>query len=748
MNKSSGRLYNLLPAIYRIRDVDNGEPLRAILSVIENELQAIEKDIGDLYRNWFIETCDEWVVAYIGDLLGVRNLHPISSGNFSLRPYVANTLAYRRRKGTATVLEQLARDVTGWPARALEFFQLLSVTSHFNHVTLARGQILNLRDSKNLELLNSPFECAAYTADVRHISSNRGKYNIPNIGIFLWRLQSYTVTRGTAHAVSEPADGRYTFNPLGFDAPLFNQPHTETEITHLAEDINVPGVLRRRPLYDELEARRQALVDNQMPRSLYFDEQPVLELFINGQRDPIPSEQILICDLSDLPSSMGWQRPPPTKKYIHINTDGTADERLLPIKVAVDPKLGRLAFPMGDIPGQVEASYAYGFSGDIGGGPYNRSESISRTLTRPVTWQVGVSSELTPLPDIIFATLAEAVDAWNAQAPGITGVIAILDSHTYAEELTGGRSIKIPKDSQLIIVAADWPEVDDPDLPGRKKRIIGQLEPEGLRPHLLGNLSVEGTATNESLTPGELVLDGLLVEGKLTVLPGNLGKLRVAHCTLAPDHSYSGLVVEEVSGTQDQHKQNSQLSICIDRCICGPITLPGTVLELHIVDSIVDKIDGVSITAPGANTDIQMSTIFGSSSMRSLEASNSIFTGIVSVGRRQLGCMRFSYVPDNSQTPRRYYCQPDLALNGVISPTEKDNTRDRLAPSFMSMRYGDPAYAQLSQACALEILTGAEDGSEMGAFNNLKQSQREANLRASLDEYMRFGLEAGIFYVT
>lgn len=748
MNKSSERLYNLLPAIYRIRDVDNGEPLRAILSVIENELQAIEKDIGDLYRNWFIETCDEWVVAYIGDLLGVRNLHPISSGNFSLRPYVANTLAYRRRKGTATVLEQLARDVTGWPARALEFFQLLSVTSHFNHVTLARGQTLNLRDSKNLELLNSPFECAAYTADVRHISSNRGKYNIPNIGIFLWRLQSYTVTRGTAHAVSEPADGRYTFNPLGFDAPLFNQPHTETEITHLAEDINVPGVLRRRPLYDELEARRQALVDNQMPRSLYFDEQPVLEIFINGQHDPIPSEQILICDLSDLPSSMGWQRPPPTKKYIHINTDGTGDERLLPIKVAVDPKLGRLAFPMGDIPGQVEASYAYGFSGDIGGGPYNRSESISRTLTRPVTWQVGVSSELTPLPDIIFATLAEAVDAWNAQAPGITGVIAILDSHTYAEELTGGRSIKIPKDSQLIIVAADWPEVDDPDLPGRKKRIIGQLEPEGLRPHLLGNLSVEGTATNESLTPGELVLDGLLVEGKLTVLPGNLGKLRVAHCTLASDHSYSGLVVEEVSGTQDQHKQNSQLSICIDRCICGPITLPGTVLELHIVDSIVDKIDGVAITAPGANTDIQMSTIFGSSSMRSLEASNSIFTGIVSVGRRQLGCMRFSYVPDNSQTPRRYYCQPDLALNGVISPTEQDNTRDRLAPSFMSMRYGDPAYAQLSQACALEILTGAEDGSEMGAFNNLKQSQRQANLRASLDEYMRFGLEAGIFYVT
>ena len=32
-------------------------------------------------------------------------------------------------------------------------------------------------------------------------------------------------------------------------------------------------------------------------------------------------------------------------------------------------------------------------------------------------------------------------------------------------------------------------------------------------------------------------------------------------------------------------------------------------------------------------------------------------------------------------------------------------------------------------------------------FNKVKRPQREANLRAALDEYLRFGLEAGIFYV-
>jgi hypothetical protein len=36
----------------------------------------------------------------------------------------------------------------------------------------------------------------------------------------------------------------------------------------------------------------------------------------------------------------------------------------------------------------------------------------------------------------------------------------------------------------------------------------------------------------------------------------------------------------------------------------------------------------------------------------------------------------------------------------------------------------------------------------MGAFNLLQQNQRIENLRASLEEYVRFGLEAGIFLAT
>jgi hypothetical protein len=63
------RLYELLPAIYRIRDAENGEPLHELLTIMGDELARIEDDIAGLHDDWFIETCAEWVIPYIGDWL-------------------------------------------------------------------------------------------------------------------------------------------------------------------------------------------------------------------------------------------------------------------------------------------------------------------------------------------------------------------------------------------------------------------------------------------------------------------------------------------------------------------------------------------------------------------------------------------------------------------------------------------------------------------------------------------------------
>jgi hypothetical protein len=761
MSLTAKKLYELLPAYYRVRDSEEGEPLKALIEVIAREAGVVDTDITQLYENWFIETCAEWVVPYIGDLLGVRGVHSISDADvFSLRAYTANTLSYRRRKGTAPVLEQLALDVTGWRARVVEFFQLLGAVQNMNHIRLHSLITPDLRRMNELDLLDTAFDTISHTVDVRRISTGLGRHNIPNIGLFLWRLQSYPMNRSTARAAGglAPLAGRYTFSPLGYDSQLFNRPQTERVITHLAEEINVPGLLRPRALHDELEARRQALVDGRTPIYNYFGPNDttdtvypsVLKIYLEngGVSTLVPAEEICICNLED------WHLPPAVKTYKRLESDGTYSDVPKNITAAVDPVLGRLTLSTTAGVDKVQVSYAYGFSGDVGGGPYDRQTSVSGTLTRDVDWQVGVSKEITAVAgETIFENLTDAVDEWNknpAEKIGKVGVITIMDNDTYKEDL----SIEIPEASQLLIMAADWPEKDVPGgSPGEKERKKGDLTPDDLRPHIRGNLEIKGKAGSAGLTGGELVLNGLLVEGKLTVLDGNLGGLEVSHCTLVPRHG--GL---DVTGLNDR------LDIHLSRSICGPVTLTADVSKLLVDECIVDNGGGTAVSAPLTPVEIQKSTVFGRIEAREIEAGNCIFNALVEIQRRQKGCIRFSYVPVDSHTPRRFRCQPDLEIKtqveiekaeknqNILTQAEWDAVTDRvlawLFPSFTSARYGHHAYAQLSRTCPLAIKTGAEDGSEMGVFNFLKQPQREANLQTALDEYLRLGLEAGIIYVT
>ncbi|MFG6103134.1 hypothetical protein U2F10_12825 [Leptothoe sp. EHU-05/26/07-4] len=745
-------LYKLLPAIYRIRDVDQGEPLKALVQVLAREVAVLETDLEQLYDDQFIETCAEWVVPYIGDLIGNRPLYTNLPEFPSNRDQVANTIGYRRRKGTAAMLEQLARDVTGWPARVVEFFELLSTTQSMNHVRQHNLVTPDLRRWQALTYLGTPFETTPHLAEMRRIASQRGRYNIPNIGLHLWRLQPYSLSLflSAARPVGPLADGRYRFHPVGLDAPLFNPPLPEILFT-LAAPINVPDPLPRRVLYEELEAWRQAIANGQSFQPEYFAtgdssqtgaRQPVFEVVVvdNGVETSIPPEEILICNLAD------WRRPPTTQSYQPSDPDQAPVS--LPIQVAVDPLLGRISFPPEVVPEQVNVGYTYGFSHDVGGGPYDRGDSVLPLLERPVTWQRGVSLAADPADADVVPTLSEAINQWNARPPGSFGVIAIIDSQTYGEDFP---TINIPEGSQLLIVAADWPLVPIPDSP-LLQRQLGDLAPEFLRPHLQGDLTIAGTAPDGNDSPGELFLNGLWIEGSLTVQPGNVNRVQLDHCTLVPFTN-----TEPVPRSLAVQANNSLLTVQLDHTITGPVTIAETIEDLRVVTSLVDGGGDVAIAAPDTPTHIQTSTLLGTTTVRSLEASNSIFTHTVTVQRRQVGCVRFSSLPLNSQAPRRYQCQPNLALAALATqlnlpaiedPDQQAQIERRLSPQFTSRRYGDPAYGQLSQRCAEAIRRGADDEAEMGVFHDLYQPQRETNLRVRLDEYLRFSLEAGIFYIT
>ena len=79
---------------------------------------------------------------------------------------------------------------------------------------------------------------------------------------------------------------------------------------------------------------------------------------------------------------------------------------------------------------------------------------------------------------------------------------------------------------------------------------------------------------------------------------------------------------------------------------------------------------------------------------------------------------------------------------------EPDAANPQVLPHFTSLRYGEPGYGQLRIATSKVIREGASDGGEMGVMHPLLQPQRETNLRIRLDEYLRFGLRAGLIYAT
>jgi hypothetical protein len=745
MKTDSQYLYDLLPAYHRLLDNEQGEPLKALVQVLAREAGIVEDDITRLYENWFIETCDEWMVPYIGDLLGVRGIHEIDDkAVYSRRAYVANTLGYRRRKGTASVLEQLALDTTGWKARVVEFFQLLIATQHLNHIRLHSSATPDLRQMNRLDLLDTAFDSLGHTVHVGRIASGLGKHNISNIGLYLWRLQSYPLARTDAR---KTADRCYTFHPAGLDTHLFNRPKTESGIKHLAEEINMPGLLRRHLLHDELESRRQALAQGTEPNFAYFDNRsstkhpPVFELSVGG--NSIPPEQIVICNLNK------WQAPPPQKTYKWQDADGADCSVEMPIAAAVDPVLGRIVLT--SPADEVVVSYSYGFSGDVGGGPYDRRSSLAALHNRAIDWQVGVSRDNPSSvgSETIYPTLHEAIAAWNNKGAGTTGLILIMDSRSY-DEGTDSLEIKIPEGSQLFILAAEWPVTRTND--GIPERKHGAFRPENVRPHLLGNIKIEGTAPEESSSGGGLVLNGLLIEGNIRVSAGNLQSCAIDHCTLVPGKG--GL---EVSA------QSAIIQISLDRSIGGSLQVGSEDAVVYITECILDHIGGQAIDAEKSHLDIRKSTVFGKVSTQSLEAGNCIFNDALHIARRQTGCVRFSYLPLESVTPRRFRCQPELEIQArqkdqeiqkeaKLTPAEKhviqQQVLGRLFPVFNAVLYGHHAYCQLGTGSPRQITAGADNAAEMGVFNHLQQAQRETNLRIALEEYLPLGLEAGIVFAT
>ena len=720
MTPSPHPLYAQLPAYLRTKDAEAGFALQALVTLIGETIDALEDDISQQYANWFIETCAPWVVPYIGDLVGYRpvaeTVRPggcrMGSAALTPRAEVAGTLGFRRRKGTLALLEELAGAVTGWPARAVEFYALLARSQHVAHVRPDRGRTLDLRDGDALDRLGGAFESVAHGIDVRRAAGGRrhGRFNVPAVGLFAWRLHVHSVTHAPACCIESQSSERYTFSILGNDAPLFTDPVREPASDMIAGEANVPAPMRRRAL-----ATNPDLNGEGKAFAIYAPDWPT-----RGAPQPVPAAVIVAANLAD------WRH------------------RARPGTVLVDPERGRFVFPVRQQPRKgAWVSYHQGFPADMGGGEYHRPLSQPADVLRVAVSAEGRTDADGSKP---AASIAEALGVWRAAEPRPrAAVIEIIDSAAYTERL----AIALDEGEYLQIRAAD-----------RTRPTLRLLDYMAEGPDAF---TVSGAAGSR------FVLDGLLVTGRgLTVTGpdrndpdvfarGDLCDVTIRHTTLVPGWGLdcgcdprrpgepSIKLVDSAARLRIAHSITGAIQVVADEVRADPT-------EIVITDSIVDAtgdtrpaIAASNLPLAFATLAIARSTVFGLVQVHAvLSAENAIFMAPVRVARRQVGCMRYCYVPPGSRTPRRSSCQPDLAM--AVAGVDQDVEAARVRPHFAARRYGNPHYAQLALTCAPEIARGADDEAEMGAFHDLFQPQRAANLAARLTEYTPAASQADLIF--
>ena len=251
------------------------------------------------------------MIPYIGDLVGNIPLHDLDlseaaataqalftdlagpdlkpPGAIRLRADVAKTIYYRRRKGTPPMLEELARDVTGWGAHVRRVLHPARLEP------APRAPAPRLRKaaptcaaSTSAIASGGPWDTTTHTVDVRRINEWDGWYNIPNIGFFLWRLEALGLTRVTPRSIGG-TPWRLTFSPLGQDIPLFSRGHREPGDWHLATELTVAAPIRGAAFFEDL--RRLAPPAVPPLHSAYYGGLADSSLVVFDGANPVPDDR-------------------------------------------------------------------------------------------------------------------------------------------------------------------------------------------------------------------------------------------------------------------------------------------------------------------------------------------------------------------------------------------------------------------------------------------------------------------------
>ena len=781
-------LYERLPEIYRTRDAEQSPPgqLRAYLAAIEQAFGALHDNVGQLYEDLFIDTCDDWAIAYLADLLGATHL---KGEPRTLRADVADTIALRRRKGTLGAIERLAVNLTGWSCRAVELRENLAWAQHLNHQRpdaggappyadagrtrfhVARGGTVPIRDPGALALIGTPFDPYAYSADVKPALDGARHINLPNLAIFLWRLAAYRIARvqplakGVSDLGAQPGGLarfalRFDLHPLDIPVRLFNTGRpgflrastSGGVISPLTEADAVPGPMLDARLTSGTPAGNPAAyvaVDFYVPGSppAGFDLGDVgLHLFLPQALEPL---------LVPAPPETAWRW---RFRGDNLCAWETGLRRALRSgEIAIDPDLGRVLIGLdtaqqadqlivtenGSPVSRVFASFTYGAAGPVGAHPVARAST-----------PLPATVDLRPVGDVTGGTtLQSALNGLDVATSAV--VIEIHDSLVHRIDLAAspGTSIdgtvSLRLAQPLTIRAA-----------GEQRPIVLLAQPLSFRPVNAGDAT--------PFTP-HVRLEGLYLApdaaapfppGEALIDRAALARLEIVGCTLAPGgHSLRdgsrapmqpALRLADGYGFTDPADVDAFVptpDIVIQRSVTGALAIDQR-YRLDIQDSIVDAGLGLrdapsGLFAIAAATDpaggwgaaLQFAglTCFGPVRVAAVGGMGGICTQRFEVLDNQHGCIRWSaFSGDGDRLPPNHFCVSAAQVRIV----------------FTSERHNDPGYAQLARETDRRVREQGPDDDAMGAFGFLLEAHKWTNLEVRLREFTPVGVRPLVVPVT
>ncbi|OPY51005.1 MAG: hypothetical protein A4E49_02505 [Methanosaeta sp. PtaU1.Bin112] len=775
-------LYERLPEIYRIRDETQQPPgqLKSYLALVEGVLDEIHRNIEALYHDLFIETCDDWVVPYIGDLLGVGH---ISGDAWTLRAEVADAISLRRRKGTLASIERLTYDLTGWGVHCVQLRENLVWNQHLNHqrpdvggappysqpsvnrFTPIFGGTVNLRDPAMLSLLGTPFDPFAHLADIKPPAWRGIRYNLPNLAIFLWRLEGYQVratrpcwreTITISPAPSEDPDAaacivRFDIDPLGRPVHLFNtyqfdplrQPPLVTEIDA------TPGPIPAPRLTENSAAGRPEKylsIDTYNPINTEIATRDISDV---GLQLHLPATAFAGSSWPDDGSSAWTVRGADLRCWEEGLASGVKDRELV-----VDPVLGRLLIGISSdeqalaLKDHLLVTYTYGAAGPVGAHPAARSPSLE-------PWDEDSRIIIVSGFDASSSSLKQAIlEALDAAGPVI---IEIRDSLIHVLGFDRGDGIPIHEGV--------------PDLLLSRPLLIRAAD--GQRPIIKLKHPLRFGPKDAAKAAGLIVrLEGLFLtrfedvdyevdERMPLIARAAVDRLEIVNCTLDPGGSrqlngtrapsYTAMRLEESYGFDDTEAEDAfdQSPEIVIRCtISGSIRI-GRGYHLKLEQTIIDAgpdseaefavagpddpADGELACGWGSPTKVEGATVFGRMRVESISGKGGIWANSLQVRNNQVGCLKYCYFSDRGDR---------------LPPNHACVTGSHARLHFVSEVFGEPGYGQLAHTADYRIRERGPEEDAMGAFGFLMQAHKWRNLQIRYREFMPVGVRPLLIPVT